>query len=205
MSTEDFRNVAAGIQSLFVVIAIAAGGVWALIRFRALNTVEKARAELEKTKQELHPRGVVNVEINLSQLNCPAGGGSFISVALKLTNVGTKAEVVDWIKSTVNAMQVGHKNGKLDALGELHGNLIRTASIASSTLMPGESIGQTYVICVKRDGIYLVDVRLAASPQAVLEHTLVASHVAEEHGGTLGEVSWGGVAYLTVSGTETSS
>lgn len=49
MSLEEFKNLAAGIQSLLIGLAVLVGGVWTMVRFFSMKEVKKARAELERS------------------------------------------------------------------------------------------------------------------------------------------------------------
>ena len=48
MTPEDFRNVAQGLQAIFLSFAAIVGGIWVLLRFGL--TRERARAQLEVEK-----------------------------------------------------------------------------------------------------------------------------------------------------------
>ena len=48
MNPEKFNNIASGIQSLLLALAVIIGGVWTLYTFSSLKQVEKAKAELHE-------------------------------------------------------------------------------------------------------------------------------------------------------------
>ena len=68
MTLEDFNNLAAGIQSLLVGLAVLVGGGWALFRFFSLKEIKKATADLEKAKRDLQQRGHLQVEMHATQI-----------------------------------------------------------------------------------------------------------------------------------------
>ena len=66
MDFEDFKNLAAGVQSCFVALAVLVGGTWALCRFFLLKDIERARAEVEKSRKELSERGHLQVKLTVT-------------------------------------------------------------------------------------------------------------------------------------------
>jgi hypothetical protein len=61
MTINEWADFASTVESFVVSIAIIFGGGWALFQFISLNSIAKARAELEAAKRALRQRGIVNI------------------------------------------------------------------------------------------------------------------------------------------------
>ena len=118
MELGQFKDLAAGIQSILVAIAVLVGGAWALFRFFSLKEVKKATAELQKIRQELQSRGHLQITIDAKDLHSKEPKSSYINLTLTITNVGNHAEVIRWSESRIVAAPVSQGSEGETQLGE---------------------------------------------------------------------------------------
>ena len=166
MGLEDFKNLAAGIQSLLVGLAVLIGGGWALFRFFSLREVKKATAELEKMKRDLQQRGHLQIEMKASQIFSSDYIEKYINVSLLISNVGNRSEVIRWLDSKFSASPVSRGvNGEVK-LGEPIWAQVYSQhfKLEASTIDPGTSESYALLIPVGSDGVYLLEASLAGSP-----------------------------------------
>ena len=93
---EMFRHVAAGLQSLAVVIGLVIGGVWTFIVFRAQLSISRARATLDKLNRELERNSAIGLEISAQQLNIPEDDNRYVLATLTITNRGNQNTRLVW-------------------------------------------------------------------------------------------------------------
>ena len=70
----DFKDTAAGIQSIITSIAIIVGGGWALFTFWDLGTRYKAQLDIAESEQRLIEQPVLNIDISRMLKNALAMG-----------------------------------------------------------------------------------------------------------------------------------
>jgi hypothetical protein len=166
MPLEDFKNLAAGIQSLLVGVAVLIAGAWTLFRFFSLKEVNKAKAELEKAKRELQQRGQLRVEMRATQIFSSDRAEKYINVSLIVTNLGNRTEVIRWRDSRFSAALVSKgADGALHFGDEIHAHVHSLhVALEASTIDPGVSDTYAFLISVESEGVYFVESSLAGSP-----------------------------------------
>jgi hypothetical protein len=91
MNAEEFKNAAAGCQSIATIIAIVTGGFWALFTFNKLGASTRAQAEIQALQQNALQQPNLFIHIDEKAI---AGNHSEPKVALikvTLRNDGKKA------------------------------------------------------------------------------------------------------------------
>lgn len=124
---EKFKNVAAGAQSLAIVLGVLIGGAWALYTFLALRTREKADAELhqfELRKRELErvnrEQGVINIEIKAEQVANPTDPGHSIKIDIEVKNSGNRNVKIEFPIHALTVTKV-----RSDDEGRLHREMVK--------------------------------------------------------------------------------
>lgn len=154
MTWAEAKDLAAIVQSLAIAAATVIGGGWALFRFLSLQSIRKARLDLERAKRELSERGTLQVTLHAE----PAAAelGRFINLRATLSNVGNRSEVIDWNKSSVSARLV---EGVADGVVSFSKDVIRgqrPTHFVSSNVAPGESLRHSFLFPVPVPGLYYI-------------------------------------------------
>jgi hypothetical protein len=202
MNLEDFKNLADSIQSLMVALGVLIGGAWALFRFRTLKDIEKARAELEKARRDLHERGHLKLQMEASQFESTNNSILYINILLNITNIGNRTEIIRWLDSKIGAAPVIHTPDGIMQLGpELSAqNLGLYVNIVASTIDPGNSQQYCFLVPIESTGPYFIESLIMGSP----EETRTAREKVKLAGvQTPGEVTgWGARMYFNVINKE---
>lgn len=82
---EKFKNIALGIQSIILSLAVIVGGIWTLYTFNTLNQIESSKNELEQRKRQLN-KIPVNFEIKTIQLEKNSLDKKGLIVQVVITN-----------------------------------------------------------------------------------------------------------------------
>jgi hypothetical protein len=110
-SISTIKDVAAAFQSIAVAGAIIIGGLWALFRFRALNEIERARAELNQLRRSLQQQASVNVSIVVTVMPNTRSSTRCASIVVSLKNIGSQPEIINWASMSVrSAPMIGFEN-----------------------------------------------------------------------------------------------
>jgi hypothetical protein len=96
LDPDRFSKLASGVQSIITAIGIVVGGVWVLVTFWELGTVEKSRADIAKLEleqrvsaEELAERQpILLIDIKWDTSGGTIGGKRYISLQAKLRNDG---------------------------------------------------------------------------------------------------------------------
>src|SRR6059058_5834445 len=101
MTYPEFVALAGAIQSLFVAAAVLVGGIWTVFRFRALNELARAQAELAQLRDALEREPAITLKVETQVLPAIATLPASIQVIVQLQNLGKAPDVVDWGASGV--------------------------------------------------------------------------------------------------------
>jgi len=158
MSLEDFKNLAGGIQSLLVGLAVLIGGAWTLFRFFSLKEVEKAKRDLQ---QQSHLR----LEMQATQMFSSNRVDKYINVSLTITNPGNRTELIRWLDSKLSAALVSKGTNGGVQLGERISAKVQSLhlDLKGSTIDPGISETCAFLIPVESYGVYFLESSLAGS------------------------------------------
>ena len=172
MTFEEFRNLAQGIQAIFIIIGAIIASVWALYTFRSTQTVkkssvelnklnadiDKSRTELAKLKNEQDSTPMVSVELAPCLLGSIEENDLHIRLKIHLKNIGNTSESVDWTKSKIMAAIVESVvDAKLNLSSAIHGAIgqieINTKGLF---LWPGETSLDEFLIPISEHNIYVI-------------------------------------------------
>ncbi len=201
MDFENFNNLASGIQSLMVAVAVLIGGGWALYQFVSMKTLAKARADLEKVKRELHERGVIEVTLNPTFLPAPDPQViGFIHLVIELKNVGTGTEVIRWDETTFRLAKLDYDENRGASVQEKTvGKFLRVGIIPTySTIAPKQTLHHSAVVAVQEPGVFLIDAQIIGSPKEVATAKLAGEAIDLESD----FFSWGTTTYISIKGSE---
>lgn len=102
-SVRALKDVASVVQSIALAVAVVIGGFWTLYVFTALAQREKAeldlkKALLEKTKQEeeLAPRAIVDLKLEITQSDWFPKGRPLVQIDISATNRGNRLEILSF-------------------------------------------------------------------------------------------------------------
>ncbi len=87
---EKFKNVAAGVQSIILAVAVLVGGIWTVYLFRILDTKGRALAERHAFELRDREQGVINIDISAKQVSIPGDKGRNIYIDIQVKNLGNR-------------------------------------------------------------------------------------------------------------------
>jgi len=168
---ENFAHLASGVKNIIITIAIIIGGVWSAYTFGALNSVEKAKKELEKTKKELNELSL-DIDIDAKQLPSLDKKKFGILVEVIIANVGNGSIALDLQKKPLTISKIA-KNKKgiiyaaqyyapLPYMNLTEGN---THLIYSQLVHPGSTKRIYFYEEVKSPGIYFISFQSKADKE----------------------------------------
>lgn len=173
MTLPEFKDIAAGLQSIAITAATILGGGWALFQFFSLRSLEKAKLELEKAQRELLQRGIIIIELRTNPMEDK--GLLLVHVVVSIRNVGNGFEIADWTKASLHAKKVEEVVGGQVGFSDQRyvGQRSFSIDIQQMRLMPGYFTKESFLIPVPGPGIYYVEFSIPCSP-------MVASSVTED-------------------------
>lgn len=185
MTYTEFGDLASAIQSLIITAAVLVGGGWALFRFFSLRSIDQARTELEAARRTLRERGVVEVTLDANQIT--SDFGHLIAVVVTLKNVGSGTEVIDWSSTELDATKVTAIAGTTLKFSEVSIQGQRETQFTSSTIVPGETLRESFLLPVLESGIYYLLFSVDCSPK----ESTIARQESEMAGIDMGEdITW---------------
>jgi hypothetical protein len=104
MTLGEWQELLELLKTLLEVVAIIAGGIWAIFTFHALGQIARARADIAnaeasrrkseaEAQQLLEKAGigaVIEVDLTATTVKAPDGRGLLLSVLVEITNKGTR-------------------------------------------------------------------------------------------------------------------
>lgn len=127
------------LREILTVLAIVAGGVWAVLQFHLLLQNDIAKLSLKKLQIELERHPVMQLELNLKTWRSPTEGHLLEAIA-KVTNVGKLDDVLDLSQKPFRIYPVVFRNNAptpTRAWGEL--SLDFPEMHPTTRLLPNES------------------------------------------------------------------
>lgn len=165
---EAFKDVAAVVQSVALAIAVVIGGFWTLYVFTALAQREKAeldvqKALLEKKKQEeeLAPRAIIDLKLQVSQRTWFAKGRPMVQIDITATNRGNRLETLSFPPAPVrvHALLSNQLDGSLSLVAITEISQLETLRFDYYSLSPAESsVLAPILITVPTASVYLFGV-----------------------------------------------
>jgi hypothetical protein len=178
---ESFKDLAAGIQSWIISIAVLVGGGWTLYTFVALEMTKRA-------EKELFGQAQVNIKIAAKQEEIESGEPCVVAI-VELTNAGGRNVFLDYSEKPFVVKRVS-----FDQAGNSYPReVLRQPNIsASRVLRAGETVQYPFLVLVQDPGMYIVQFEVPL-PRAEMEEHL-------KRGGPEGKIYWQGSTVLNVSG-----
>jgi hypothetical protein len=195
MDLTNFKDLAAGIQSIAISVAVVIGGIWAIYRFLSLRELGRARVELKRLQRALAERATLNISLSAHPHTDPNGNGYYIEVAASVSNVGNRTEILNWLEGGIyTAPVIGQKMGNV-----IFGAWIETkrggrTRRISSTLAPSEVTVFSFLVPIVKPGLYYVVFSVSGSPEERKELQREHERVAKE----IGMINWGADIYVRV-------
>jgi len=188
MSIKEWADLASAIQSFAVAIGVIVGGGWALFQFISMNTIAKARAELETAKRALRERGLLSFTIEYQLISFPPGDDKWLLCTISIENIGNGMESIDWESTTLTATPIVHEAKKMETLVSqtITGSSCRPTDAETSIVVPGEKFQTSYLVCLPGSGLYMLTFNAKASPIILKDETLQMF----SSGLTLGSGTW---------------
>lgn len=87
---ERFRNLAAGVQSSVLAVAVIIGGVWTFYTFDSLRAKSRAEAELVGLEQRIREQGVVSASLQATAFKIHGDSSRYISATATVRNNGNR-------------------------------------------------------------------------------------------------------------------
>lgn len=167
MEIEQFKDLAAGLESLIIAAGVVIGGLWARFQFRALKSMELANANLAQEIKRLREAGTLTITINVSQLPVADSPLYFILAEIVLANTGNRSESIDWSQSTVVATRILTDSQGVLAWGPQYVHTVDTNGLdmSSSVIRPGQAKTVPFILPVQQPGLYSIRLQAKGSPQ----------------------------------------
>lgn len=183
MDHEKFKNLASGAQSLAIAIAVVIGGVWTLYTFKALGTVNKARAEIREIEHRSNiEQPVLAIELQAKPVTTGGKNVHLVHVEAKFRNDGKRnlnltfdepSLTVSKLKLDTNSTEVeGEVISREPTLLNADGTL---EQVRERALRPSQSRDVPFVVAVPSPGIYLVQIKATYSGLNLEDGKLVPS------------------------------
>ena len=162
----EFKELAAGLQSIAIVVATFLGGGWGLYQFFSLRALEKSKLELAKMKRELTQQGVLETDLVTETFD--VDGIYYLHVRVVVRNVGNTFEILDWAKAGMVARKFYKANENELAATEQQLLAWRAPSLVVKEwqVMPGATASESFLIPIPQSGVYYVEFSIQVS-QAV--------------------------------------
>lgn len=106
---ERFRNIAAGAQSIVIVVAVIVGGFWSAF---VLNDVAKSKNELEKLRRDIAGSIALEIGISVQQLNQEESGPIPLIVSVNVDNPGTRHVYFNFMAPSLKIRKVIYSENK---------------------------------------------------------------------------------------------
>jgi hypothetical protein len=107
VDTERFRNIAAGVQSAVLALAVLIGGGWTLYTFWALHETSRRTAELPALERSLTERGIPDITVLSEQMPGDGYHSRYLVVTVAVTNRGNRTEKFNWATGGLTAAHTG--------------------------------------------------------------------------------------------------
>ncbi len=181
MTIKDWSDLASAIQSFTLALAVIVGGGWALFRFLSLNSIAKARAELEAAQRSLRERGMLDIRIDHQVVASPPGKKKWLLCNVRVENVGNGVESIDWTSSRFFAVPIALKTNKAEILyqQEITGSSCRPLYSKSTLVMPGEKFQEPYLVCLPGHGLYKLsfEAQISNTTQENMEKSISSADI----------------------------
>jgi hypothetical protein len=168
MSPDDFAKLASGVQSIVTILAIVAGGGWAVYTFNRLGTIRKAEtdatkalAEVEELRHRIQEYPVLSITLGWQSWKDAQGGRYCLGLTVSFKNDGgralefgdVEARLLQRLTAGATAKAPPVRRTRAEVLGEddrlevmpfrfLRGGQGRSVGMALPDLAPGDYLLQ---------------------------------------------------------------
>jgi len=109
---ERFSNLASGINSLVLAIAVLVGGIWTIYIFDAELKVENAEARLQAIQREIDVAANLTISMSGSAIaDSKNNGKSFIALEVRVENSGNRSTTLHFDNWPVRAAKISSREG----------------------------------------------------------------------------------------------
>jgi len=178
---ESFKNLASGMQSWIVSVAVLVGGGWTFYTFVALDMAKRA-------EKELFAQAQVNIKIAAREEDL-GNGRSCVVAIVEVANAGGRNVFLDYSEKPFSVRRVSFDQAGNSHFGE---ELFQPNLWGSRVLRGGETDQYPFLVSVRDPGMYIVQFRVPL-PQREMEEHLRA-------GGPPGKIYWQGSSVVNVRG-----
>lgn len=165
LSAGEFKDIAAGVQSLAIAAGVAIGGVWTLFTFRSLRMAQKARAELLQLERAQEPG--FQMSIKARALSQASSGAYTVVIELELKNPSKRTIVLDLSEPPISLAHL-ECNGQTEPV--IAGSPIHSSAVTVEAdglekqeirfLRTGDVRNTIHVCSVPKPGLYLVQAKV---------------------------------------------
>lgn len=167
MSTnhEKFKNIASGLQSIFIIITFAIGGIWTIYTFDVLSARDRAKVELKEIEKNLHQQAVVNVDLSIKQVDLSIDNKRYINITANIENTGNRSTRLELGDRVIAVIKINYdSDGELVVENIIHSPVLAFAdetqanfwSLPYTIIDSGETRKFPFFIQVGSPGIYLI-------------------------------------------------
>jgi hypothetical protein len=189
MSTyEAFKNLAAGIQSIGVTLAVIVGSIWSVYTFSVLRLRKKAEAELFE-------QAVLDITVDAKQEHLPGNQQYYIAAVATVVNKGNRNTFLDF--RGTHAFRLSKVEFKDSGEGVGRTLLEMKCEATYLTLRRGASWRFPVLLRVAEKGFYLIEFSARLSEEEVRVHDETAHDDTSQRPGAL--IFWHGTNYVSVS------
>lgn len=184
MKSQTFNNVAGGINSIVVVIAIMVSGWWAYQMYDVLEKKKTADAQLFDLQKKIKGIVVINVEVTHKILSIQQKYIT-IEISVDLKNTGTRTGVIDWQRSSLFFRRVvfldDDNEPKYGPVKDIP-LLSEVFMVGRSTINPTQSENYKFITRLDEAGLYYLELAmpLDESQQEQAKEAGISSLVVDE-------------------------
>jgi hypothetical protein len=187
---ERFKNIAEGLQSITLVIAIVIGGIWTVI----LGAKEKAALDLakERAEQERLANYGLDITVEAKQEQLTDNQGFYISALVKITNKGLHNRFINFTdEPPLQVSLVEFDKDGTSGLSNFDSYVQKNILADSIVLRTDTSASYPFLLRVHDKGLYMINFSVKLNKEEFKTH--------RDSGGPNDEnVYWAGNTYVLV-------
>jgi hypothetical protein len=170
---EKLKDIASAVQSIVLSIAVVAGGLWTAYTFDALNSRDKAKAELREINRKLKEQALIEAHISAQQRELPGSNNFNIYIVIELTNKGNRNTKIKLGESPLAVTHFKQIPGTDKSPAPKHYPILtfkdtshsKLGSLDYTVLRAGRTVRWVAWISADQPGLYLVSFQAELSPE----------------------------------------
>lgn len=196
---ERFKNLASGIQSIIVAIAVVIGGLWTFITFNALQTIKSAMLGISEQEKALQQQVSIELEIGVRRIaSLPNDNNYLLCAIVSIRNAGNKSTTVNLDpRGPLRVRQVIMNGGDIPAVitPEYHKLLSPGGGFVGGVAIRAQSSAKfPFVIPISKLGLYQISFDLNV-PSSDVNADVTKSTMNDK----IRDVHWGASAFYVIS------